>query len=79
MPGSTEQVRYEALYKIISFEGFDYRMFIRDEMTVLKPRLEEKGFTDIRFSMGEKDTFGPLTRICVCRDAEGKPRRFIYG
>jgi len=42
------------------------------------PLLEKLGYANIRFSMGECDSFGPLTRI-VTADKDGIPYRFIYG
>ena len=72
-------VEYEELHKIVSFEGFDFRNFFRHEQTILKPRLERKGYKNIKFLMGEKDSFGPLTRVCHCNDKDGHKRYFIYG
>lgn len=70
---------YEDLYEVISFAGFDWNKYRQGEEDILKVRLERKGFTGIVFKMGEQDSFGPLTRICLCFDSEGKRRRFIYG
>jgi hypothetical protein len=69
----------QPLYEVISMDGFDYNLFIRDEKEILKPRLEEKGYTDIQFFMGEQDSFGPLSRICYCKDPDGNIKAFIYG
>jgi len=33
----------------------------------------------VHFSDGERDSFGPLSRIMTCVDNEGNRRRFIYG
>lgn len=41
--------------------------------------LEDRGFTNVKFEMGESDEFGPLTRVMTCRDPEGRDRRFVYG
>jgi len=42
------------------------------------PLLEKLGYANIRFSMGECDSFGPLTRI-VTAEKDGIRCRFIYG
>lgn len=41
------------------------------------PRLENLGYSDIQFSMGDHDSFGPLTRI-VTATKDGVAYRFIY-
>lgn len=33
----------------------------------------------VRFSNGEVDSFGPLSRIMTCIDNTGKRRSFMYG
>jgi hypothetical protein len=71
--------KYEALEDVIPFAGFDFVMYYQGERELLKPRLEALGYTKIKFEMGEYDSFGPLTRVCKAKDAEGKDRRFIYG
>lgn len=62
------------LYDEISMAGFDYARYWEHEESIIKPRLEEKGHTNIRFSMGERDSFGPLTRLVHTDTAT-----FIYG
>jgi hypothetical protein len=42
------------------------------------PLLEKMGYSDIQFSMGDCDSFGPLTRI-VTAIKNGVAYRFIYG
>lgn len=42
---------------------FDFSRYYEDEQVILKPALELKGYTNIRFRMGERDSFGPLFRI----------------
>lgn len=79
MPDYENPADYEYLNEIISFKGFRYEHYYRDEKEVLTKRLEEKGFTDIVFSMGEVDSFSPLTRICQAKDSDGKFRKFFYG
>ena len=58
---------------------FDFGEYYDDEDKILKPYLESQGFTCVRFAMGERDSFGPLSRICLCKDKTGKSRQFIYG
>lgn len=74
------EIIFEDLYKIISFEGFTFSRYnyIKEEQELLKPRLEELGFSEIEFEMGESDSFGPLSRFCTCVDAFGNKRAFIY-
>lgn len=74
-----EEVEYIDLYEVINFDGFDCNNWRSGERDLLQPQLEAKGYTDLRWSMGESDSFGPLSRICVGRDMEGAPVRFIYG
>lgn len=48
------------------------------EEETARPRLEKLGYSKIRFSMGDRDSFGPLTRI-VTASKGGAIHRFIYG
>ncbi len=69
---------------LLDFLGADAATFVFEEWEegedqILRPALERRGFTDISFSMGEQDSFGPLSRWCVAIDGDGKRRRFIYG
>lgn len=70
---------YIDLMKIISFEGFDFERYYNDEVEVLQPRLEELGFKEIEWSMGEADSFGPLSRICKAKTSTGEYVYFVYG
>lgn len=63
----------------ISFTGFDFGKYYEHEDTILRPQLELYGYYAITFEMGECDSFGPLTRVCVCIDSFGKKRQFVYG
>jgi len=74
-----EKTVYEPLEGLISFDGFDWHMWLRDEQEVLTPRLKELGYTDIFFSMGDYDEFGPLTRICRAIGPSGLLHWFVYG
>lgn len=48
----------------IDMSQFSYnpRTYRDEEETIIKPQLEAKGYTGITFSMGESDSFGPLSR-----------------
>lgn len=48
------------------------------EQKTATPKLESLGYTNVRFSNGEADSFGPLTRI-VEATKDGKRTYFIYG
>ena len=75
----SQELEYEELPDEISFEGFDFESYYTHEDTLLRPQLETLGFYGITWSMGEYDSFGPLTRVCICTDKDNKRRRFIYG
>jgi len=72
---------YEELTNVIDISGIQYtnESYVNDEIDILQPRLIANGFYNIRWGMGDRDAFGPLTRICYCRDSTGKQRQFIYG
>lgn len=74
-----EEPEYENLEEIVSFIGFDYNQWSLHEDILLRPRLESEGFYAIHFKNGEADSFGPLSRIVTCTDADGKHRKFWYG
>ena len=69
---------YEDLGSVISFADFSFSEYWKGEQEILTPRLKELGFTDICFVMGERDSFGPLSRICLA-NKNGKLVKFIYG
>jgi hypothetical protein len=58
---------------------FTFSEYYRGEQTVLKPYLESKGFKNILFVMGERDSFGPLSRIITMTSSSGDRVRLIYG
>lgn len=60
-------------------KGFNFSEYYTQEQTVIKPALEKDGYTDIQFFMGERDSFGPLSRIITARDKNGVMVKFIYG
>jgi hypothetical protein len=72
-------ISYENLMDVVSFEGFSFSNYWDGEMKILTPRLLNAGFSKIKFSMGECDSFGPLTRICTAVDKDNRVRHFIYG
>ncbi len=48
------------------------------EQQTAQPILEKLGYEICGWFDGERDSFGPLTRICVCKK-DGDIFRFIYG
>lgn len=57
---------------------FCSRSYQKWEDDTATPLIEKLGYSNIRFSMGECDSFGPLTRV-VSAEKDGIPYRFIYG
>lgn len=71
---------YQDLYDVISLEGFDYDEYWKGEEEIITPRLQEKGYENISFHDGERDSFGPLTRIVKATVGFSGPEvEFIYG
>jgi hypothetical protein len=67
------------LMDLIDFpDGFRFSHYYVDEDKMLKPLIEAEGFTNVRFSMGERDSFGPLTRV-VTAEKDGRTHHFVYG
>ena len=66
------------LEALISFEGFEHRMYHEHEKTILTPRLHAKGYHNVWFVDGEADNLGPLRRLCRCTDRNGKRHEFWY-
>lgn len=81
LSGEIEKIDYEDLEDFISFEGFSYAHgeWHRGEAEILQPQLQALGYTEIEWSMGEYDTFGPLTRVCKARGPSGELHWFVYG
>ena len=79
----TGRTPYENMDDIINdvdvWGRFDFSHYHRDEVSVLKPALEAKGFTNIYFVMGECDSFGPLSRVACVTDPQGNRRKLVYG
>lgn len=49
------------------------------EKTVHRYVVQTFKWGGVKFSTGEQDSFGPLSRIMTCLDNEGRRRYFIYG
>lgn len=62
------------------WDKFSFDRYHEGEQGIIKPALEKMGFKNIRFSMGEQDSFGPLSRIVVAFNTKTqKLQQFIYG
>lgn len=70
---------YKPLEDILDFENFDFRLYRSGEQNVLQPQLIVMGYRDIQWLDGERDSFGPLTRICKAKDPSGNIVWFVYG
>lgn len=79
--GGPDVPEYEELSNVISLDGIRFmpHTYLDEELNVLQPRLMALGYTEIVWSMGDRDSWGPITRICTARDAVGEIRSFIYG
>lgn len=60
------------------WKNFSFSEYYRDEKRILKPALENAGYTNITFIMGERDSFGPLSRIVIAYK-DGVRFDFVYG
>lgn len=58
--------------------GFDFNNYYTCELRMIKPLLERDGHTNVRFLMGERDSFGPLSRV-VEAQKDGTMVRYWYG
>ena len=63
----------------VNLKDFNYTDYYKSERNIIEPQLKVLGYTDIRFSDGERDSFGPLTRIVSAKNVNGESVRFIYG
>lgn len=71
---------YRDLSDVIVLTGLTYdENYINQEKELLTPRLEAVGYTNIQWQDGERDSFGPLTRVCSATDRYGNRVYFIYG
>lgn len=57
---------------------FNPSAYFRGEATILKPAIEALGFTLVTFSDGERDCWGPLSRI-VSAYKDDRRFEFVYG
>ena len=57
---------------------FDLNKYRRHEREVLTPALQSKGYIVERWEDGERDSFGPLSRVVVMT-YHGKVVRGVYG
>lgn len=57
----------------------DFQEYHTSEQTLIKPALEAQGYRDVQFRMGERDSFGPLSRIVLATRKDDTVARFIYG
>lgn len=65
----------------VSLEGYCHRDYTRWEEEIATPALIALGYSNISWSTGERDSWGPLTRICTAH-LDGDPVstiRFVYG
>jgi len=67
------------LDEVISFEGFVFSKWYEGEPQILQPRLEALGYTNVKWFMGERDSFGPLTRYCEATTPDGDRVKLWYG
>lgn len=63
----------------IAWDNFDFNEYFSGERKYLKPALEALGYTNVRFLMGERDSFGPLSRIVVVCAPDSKDTFYVYG
>lgn len=73
------ETEYQNLMDVISFDGFSFGDYYNGERNILQPRLEELGYTEVSWFMGERDSFGPLSRICHATNMQGETKKFMYG
>lgn len=66
---------------LISFKDFDFSTatYRQQEIEILQPQLEAYGFTDINWYDGERDSFGPLTRMVSAVHPDGNLIEMFYG
>lgn len=62
---------------MVDMDGYCASDYWRWEDRVARPALEALGYTQVCFSMGECDSFGPLSRI-VTATKDGVVRRMVY-
>ena len=72
-------IEYKHLEDLIDFEGFSFDKWRTGEVSILEPQLHKLGYHDLVWSMGDFDSFGPLTRVCKAKNSSGEVVWFIYG
>jgi hypothetical protein len=72
---------YRALEEVIVLTGLHYtpETYREQEINLLEPRLRAVGYVNIHWSDGERDSFGPLTRVCSATNQYGERVYFVYG
>jgi hypothetical protein len=63
----------------INWSEFSFAEYYKAEKEILEPQLAALGYKDMKWSTGERDSFGPLSRVCECMDSEGNTVKLIYG
>jgi hypothetical protein len=69
---------FDILANDISMEGYCSREYDGWEQNVATPALQALGYEVVSWTTGEKDSFGPLSRVVTVRK-EGAMERFVYG
>ena len=74
-------IEYFDLYQTFPgiLEGFSYEDYYKGEQIIIKPALEKLGYTNVRFGDGERDSFGPLSRVVIVTAPDGKLTHYVYG
>jgi hypothetical protein len=62
----------------ICMEGYCSREYDQWEQNIATPALQTLGYEVVSWTTGERDSFGPLSRIVTVRK-EDATERFIYG
>lgn len=58
---------------------FHFETYLLDEIVHLNPALREAGYKVNLWQDGERDSFGPLTRIAKATGPDGRQVTLIYG
>lgn len=69
---------YDSVFNEMPKGWDDVREYWKYEQEKLTPWLQSMGFEDVRWGMGESDSFGPLSRVARMR-LKGHIFEFIYG
>ena len=62
------------VFETIEYGNFSYANYWDGEQNIIKPALEAKGFTNVKFFSLEADSFGPLIR-----GINTDQKEFFYG